>query len=81
MRTQRAFDHLGAMLAARYRDWYLALADLPTWDEQIDAEVQQYIRAVQNVAMANLNWRYLSLTPSTWIHSVMVHPLYMLIAC
>jgi hypothetical protein len=53
-----AFDHIGEMLVSCYRDWYMALAELPSWGERIDAEVQQYIRGVQNVVMANLNWRY-----------------------
>lgn len=53
-----AFNHIGNMLVARYRDWYLALAELPSWGEHVDAQVQQYIRGVQNVVTANLNWRY-----------------------
>lgn len=58
MPAQMAFDHIGEMLVSCYRDWYMALAELPSWGERIDAEVQQYIRGVQNVVMANLNWRY-----------------------
>lgn len=60
MPAQMAFNHIGNMLIARYRDWYLALAELPSWGEHVDAQVQQYIRGVQNVVMANLNWRYVS---------------------
>jgi hypothetical protein len=60
MPAQMAFNHIGNMLVARYRDWYLALAELPSWGEHVDAQVQQYIRCVQNVVMANLNWRYVA---------------------
>ncbi|GAT29770.1 terpene synthase metal binding domain protein [Aspergillus luchuensis] len=55
-----AFNHVGEMLIERYRDWYLALAALPTWGERIDADVQEYIRGVQNVVRANLHWSFRS---------------------
>ncbi|PWY91371.1 pentalenene synthase [Aspergillus sclerotioniger CBS 115572] len=60
MPAQMAFDHVGNMLIERYRDWYLALAELPTWGERVDADVQQYIRGVQNVVRANLHWSFRS---------------------
>ena len=57
MPAQQAFDRLNDLLKDRYRDWYLALADLPPWGEKIDAQVQKYIQGVQNVVLSNLNWR------------------------
>ncbi|KAJ5320443.1 terpene cyclase [Penicillium antarcticum] len=60
MRAQEAFDCIGGMLTIRYRDWYLALADLPSWGRDIDAEVQKYIRGVRNVVQANLHWSFSS---------------------
>ncbi|KAE8326568.1 isoprenoid synthase domain-containing protein [Aspergillus sergii] len=60
MPAQMAFDHIGGMLLSCYHDWYLALADLPSWGESIDSEVQQYIRGVQNVVKANLHWSFRS---------------------
>jgi hypothetical protein len=45
------------MLSACYRDWYLAIASLPSWGEKIDMDVQRYIAIVKNVVLANLNWR------------------------
>ncbi|PWY75125.1 pentalenene synthase [Aspergillus heteromorphus CBS 117.55] len=60
MPAQMAFNHIGSMLAERYRDWYLALAALPTWGEPVDADVQKYIRGVQNVVRANLHWSFRS---------------------
>ncbi|KAF9058937.1 terpene synthase metal binding domain protein [Rhodocollybia butyracea] len=58
MSAQMAFNYVGNMLVSRYRDWYLALAELPSWGEQIDYEVQEYIRGVTNVVRANLNWSF-----------------------
>ncbi|KAI3034322.1 Initiator tRNA phosphoribosyl transferase family protein [Aspergillus niger] len=60
MPAQVAFNHVGEMLIERYRDWYLALAALPTWGERVDADVQEYIRGVQNVVRANLHWSFRS---------------------
>ena len=57
MGAQEAFDCVGGMLGACYRDWYLALAGLPSWGEDVDAEVQRYVQGVMDVVLANLNWR------------------------
>ncbi|MCJ1263853.1 hypothetical protein MMC22_003723 [Lobaria immixta] len=57
MGPQEAFDQMGELLKVRLRGWYLALADLPQWGEAIDTQVQKYIEAVQDVVLANLNWR------------------------
>ena len=57
MGPQEAFDQMGELLKARLRGWHLALADLPQWGEAIDMQVQKYIGAVQDVVLANLNWR------------------------
>ncbi|KAL9037990.1 MAG: hypothetical protein Q9214_005462, partial [Letrouitia sp. 1 TL-2023] len=58
MPAQQAFDHVNTLLRGCYRDWYLALADLPQWGEEIDNQVQKYIRGVQDVVLANLSWRF-----------------------
>ncbi|KAI9037613.1 terpene synthase family protein [Aspergillus affinis] len=60
MSAQAAFDHIGEMLTSCYRDWYLALAELPSWGEAVDAPIQGYIRGVQNVVQANLHWSFRS---------------------
>ncbi|PKY05071.1 pentalenene synthase [Aspergillus campestris IBT 28561] len=60
MPAQKAFNHVGNMLVSRYRDWYLALAELPSWGEEVDYEVQEYILGVVNVVKANLNWSFRS---------------------
>jgi hypothetical protein len=54
---QEAFDRVAEMLKDAYRDWYLALARLPQWGEEIDRQVQKYIHAMENIVRADLNWR------------------------
>lgn len=54
---QEAFNEVERSLSTCYRDWYLALAQLPTWGEEIDSQVQLYIEGVQNAALANIHWR------------------------
>ncbi|RAK94265.1 terpene synthase metal binding domain protein [Aspergillus costaricaensis CBS 115574] len=56
--VQAAFDEAGKLLATCYRDWYLALADLPSWGEDVDAQVQTYIEGLQNVVLANIHWSF-----------------------
>ena len=58
MPAQQAFDSVDELLKHCYRDWYLTLSDLPQWGEKIDIQVQKYIRGVQDVVLANLNWRF-----------------------
>lgn len=36
--ARMAFNHIGIMLVTRHRDWYLALAELPSWSEHVDAQ-------------------------------------------
>lgn len=57
MSAQAAYDHMGNLLKHRYRDWYIALAALPSWGREIDAQVQQYVEGVQRIVQANLHWR------------------------
>ncbi|KAI2821009.1 hypothetical protein CBS63078_1710 [Aspergillus niger] len=56
--VQAAFDEAGKLLAACYRDWYLTLADLPSWGEDVDAQVQTYIDGLQNTVLANIHWSF-----------------------
>jgi len=56
--AQQAFDAVGSMLEARYNDWDVAFAAVPSWGVQIDEEVAQYIQAIKNVAVANINWSF-----------------------
>ena len=54
---EEAFGKCEELLRKRFRDWYLAQAELPLWGQELDAKVQKYIQGVQNVVAANLNWR------------------------
>ena len=53
---QEAYDKTDTLLKARYRQWYLAQADLPQWGEAIDKQVQRYVQGLQDIAKANLHW-------------------------
>ncbi|KUJ19360.1 terpenoid synthase [Mollisia scopiformis] len=43
-----------------YRDWHIVQADLPSWGEAVDREVQKYIAVVHSCMVANLNWHHQS---------------------
>ncbi|KAG9232758.1 isoprenoid synthase domain-containing protein [Amylocarpus encephaloides] len=58
--TQEAYDKAGDMLKDCYRDWYLTQAALPQYGEAMDAEIQRYIKALQNVMTASLHWHFKS---------------------
>ena len=60
MPPQEAYDRINVLLKERYREWYLAQANLPQWGEVIDRQVQKYIRAMQDVITANMYWRYVT---------------------
>jgi hypothetical protein len=53
---QEAYNETDELLKYRYRRWYLALADLPIWGEDVDMQVQKYIEGCKDVVLANLNW-------------------------
>ncbi|KAJ5719773.1 hypothetical protein N7493_007351 [Penicillium malachiteum] len=36
------------------------MAELPSWGQKVDAQVQQYIAALQRVPQANLYWSFIS---------------------
>lgn len=57
MTSQEAYDQIDVLLHLRYRDWYLAQADLPQWGESMDRQVQKYIRGMEDLITSNLNWR------------------------
>ena len=55
---QEAYDRTNGLLMDRYRQWYLAHSEVPVWGEDIDVQVQQYLKGCQDVVLGNLNWRY-----------------------
>lgn len=58
---QQAYDQVDKLLRKRYREWYLAHADIPVWGEEVDMQVQLYVKGCQDVVLANLYWRRVSL--------------------
>ncbi|CAO1601995.1 hypothetical protein XANCAGTX0491_005631 [Xanthoria calcicola] len=58
MTSQEAYDQIDVLLHLRYRDWYLAQADLPQWGESMDRQVQKYIRGMEDLITSNLNWSF-----------------------
>jgi hypothetical protein len=58
--AQDAFDIVGGVLGTLYKRWFLALAELPSWGEQANVDVQRYLASVRAIIMANLNWRQVS---------------------
>jgi hypothetical protein len=55
--VQEAMDRIRDMINDCYRQWYLALADLPTYGEQIDREVMRFVEICRAMAHGNLYWR------------------------
>ena len=55
--TQQALNRIGSMLDECYRRWYIALAGLPPYGENIDRPILRFVDACRNVALGNLYWR------------------------
>ncbi|KAM7200837.1 Presilphiperfolan-8-beta-ol synthase [Naviculisporaceae sp. PSN 640] len=55
---QQVMDAVGEMVHDCYRSWYLALAELPSWDEETDRAALKYVEACRNVALGNLHWSF-----------------------
>ena len=53
-----AYDRVDQLMKDRYPYLYLALAELPIWGEEVDKQVQMFIRGCQDMAVANLNWDF-----------------------
>jgi hypothetical protein len=58
MSQQEAYNFAGDAVKKRYYEWYVELSKVPRWGEEVDMQVQTYIRGCQGVVLANLNWRY-----------------------
>lgn len=54
---QEAYEQVNALLNKRYRRWYLAHSELPVWGEEVDVQVQMYVKGCQDIILGNLNWR------------------------
>jgi len=56
--TQEAVDTIGDMINECYRRWYIALAELPVYGENIDRQVLKFVDCCKNVALGNLYWSF-----------------------
>ncbi|KAJ9138714.1 Terpene synthase metal binding domain protein [Pleurostoma richardsiae] len=57
---QQAVTRIGEMLDECSRRWYISLAQLPIWGEQIDKAMLRYIWGCQCIALGNLHWSYMT---------------------
>ncbi|TGJ85524.1 hypothetical protein E0Z10_g3263 [Xylaria hypoxylon] len=57
---QEAMDRTGDIMDQCQNDWDNAVANLPSWGEETDKEVQRYLGACRDVARANLWWSFKS---------------------
>lgn len=55
--AQQAMDKIGEMIENCYRQWFLALADLPSYGEHVDREVMKFVDVCRAMAHGNLYWR------------------------
>lgn len=48
----------GGLLENCYKRWYHSLASMPIYGEAIDQEVLKYVEGCRDLALGNVNWRY-----------------------
>ncbi|KAJ8121679.1 hypothetical protein ONZ43_g1933 [Nemania bipapillata] len=58
MSLQQSVDQIGTMIDNCYKRWYTALAELPSYGEQIDSEVLKFVELCRFVALGNLHWSF-----------------------
>jgi hypothetical protein len=63
MSQQEAYTVAGDAVQKRYLEWYVELSKVPHWGEEVNMQVQKYIRGCQDIVLANLNWRYGYIAP------------------
>src|SRR3569833_2450173 len=56
--VQQAIDHVHQMVRDAMRQWHLAQADLPSWGESNDRDVQKYLEGMLDQARGNLTWAF-----------------------
>ncbi|KAL1612136.1 hypothetical protein SLS60_000359 [Paraconiothyrium brasiliense] len=56
--VQQAMDKIGDMIEDCYRQWFLALADLPSYGEDVDREVMNFVEVCRAMAHGNLYWSF-----------------------
>ncbi|KAI0516858.1 Presilphiperfolan-8-beta-ol synthase [Xylaria bambusicola] len=58
--VQQSMDELGVMVNNCYRRWYTALAELPSFGEEIDREVLKFVDICALVPLGNLHWSFMT---------------------
>ncbi|KAK2754618.1 terpene synthase metal binding domain protein [Colletotrichum kahawae] len=55
---QEAMDEAGRMIDVRYRRWYEALAQMPSWGSKQDRLVLKYLGGLRDIALGSLLWSF-----------------------
>lgn len=55
--AQEAFNKVSSLVDARFLQWDDVVKARPSWGEDVDSHIQQYIQSIQNIVQANLSWR------------------------
>ncbi|KAH9236440.1 hypothetical protein K456DRAFT_1721796 [Colletotrichum gloeosporioides 23] len=55
---QGAMDEAGRMIDTRYRRWYEALAQMPSWGSKQDRVVLKYLGGLRDIALGSLLWSF-----------------------
>ena len=50
-------DEAGRMIQQRYRRWYMALAEMPSWGSEMDRIVLKYLDGIRGIVLGSLLWR------------------------
>ncbi|KAK0609740.1 hypothetical protein B0T17DRAFT_658770 [Bombardia bombarda] len=59
MSIQQAVDKIGDLINDCYKRWYIALAELPPYGEEVDRQVPQFVEICRFVvALGNLYWSF-----------------------
>lgn len=56
------------MIQQRYRRWYMALAEMPSWGSEMDRIVLKYLDGIRGIVLGSLLWRCVCflLLPFIW---------------
>lgn len=58
--VQEAYNNIQDLLRSCFKAWYLALANLPSWGETTDRDIQRYIKGIEDVIIGLAHFRWLS---------------------
>ncbi|GAW16728.1 hypothetical protein ANO14919_061650 [Xylariales sp. No.14919] len=60
MSVQQSVDKIGAMIDGCYKRWYTALAEIPSYGEEIDCQVLLFVDLCRVHALGNLHWSFMT---------------------